>query len=79
MNPSFTSKEFSEFMAANGVQHVRSAPYHPATNGAARDLFRPLNKFFEQGGETKEVVTKVSSFSDDVQKYTTFHNWGNPS
>ena len=24
-------------------------------------------------------MTEVSSFSDDVQKYTTFHNWGNPS
>ena len=24
-------------------------------------------------------MTKVSSFSDDVQKYTTFQNWSNPS
>ena len=33
--PQFTAREFTHFLAANGVQHVRSAPYHPATNGTA--------------------------------------------
>ena len=31
----FTSAEFQFFAKANGFQHVRSAPYHPATNGLA--------------------------------------------
>ena len=56
--PQFTSKEFSDFMAANGVQHVRSAPYHPATNGVAEKFVQTLNKLFEQGEETKEVCDK---------------------
>ena len=29
----FTSHEFQRFIAANGIRHIRSAPYHPATNG----------------------------------------------
>ncbi len=31
----FTSQEFSDFVQANGIRHVRSAPYHPSTNGQA--------------------------------------------
>ena len=29
----FMSEEFTEFLKQNGVRHVRSAPYHPASNG----------------------------------------------
>ena len=32
---SFTSKDFFEFCAFNGIKHVRSAPYHPSSNGQA--------------------------------------------
>ena len=31
----FTSQEFEEFLKLNGIQHYRSAPYHPATYGEA--------------------------------------------
>ena len=32
-SPAFASNEFSDFVKANGIQHVKTVPYHPASNG----------------------------------------------
>ena len=36
--PQFTSAEFASFLEYYGIRHLRSAPFHPATNGAAEKL-----------------------------------------
>lgn len=33
--PQFVSEEFADFLKGNDVKHIRSAPYHPKTNGLA--------------------------------------------
>lgn len=40
--PQLVSKEMSDFLLANGVQHIKSAPYHPATNGLAERFVQTL-------------------------------------
>ena len=38
--PCFISKEFKDFLRKNGVMHITSAPYHPASNGLAERAVR---------------------------------------
>ncbi|RUS88762.1 hypothetical protein EGW08_003479 [Elysia chlorotica] len=33
--PQFSSDEFQNFLCANAIRHITSAPYHPSTNGLA--------------------------------------------
>ena len=40
--PPFTSKEFEDFLSSNGIAHIFSAPYHPASNGAAENAVKTV-------------------------------------
>ena len=42
--PQFTADEFAHFCRQNGIRHIRSAPYHPATNGAVERFVQTLKK-----------------------------------
>lgn len=40
----FTSAEFKEFTLINGINHILTAPGHPATNGQAENFVKTLKK-----------------------------------
>ena len=40
----FTSSEISQFLASNGVKHIRCLPYHPSSNGAAERLVQTVKQ-----------------------------------
>lgn len=42
--PQLVSEEFKTFMEENGIQHIKSAPHHPATNGLAETFVEMIKK-----------------------------------
>ena len=47
--PQFVSAEFGNFCASNGIIHLRSAPYHPATNGAVECMVQTVRQATKAG------------------------------
>ncbi|XP_058809941.1 uncharacterized protein K02A2.6-like [Phymastichus coffea] len=64
--PTFTSKLFEDFMISNGVLHQKTAPYHPASNGAAENV---VNTF---KAKIKILIKEFSSRKEALAKYL-FH------
>ena len=57
----FTSELFETFLKNNGIRHLRSAPYHPSTNGLAERAVQVLKRGLKKmtGGT---IETRVSRF-----------------
>ena len=47
--PQFTSAEFAEFMKANGIKHIRCAPYHPSSTGCAKRFVQTFKRTISSG------------------------------
>lgn len=59
--PCFVSEEFETFLSKNGIKHVTSAPFHPATNGLAERAVQIVKKGLkkEKGGTMASRIAKV--------------------
>ena len=52
-SPQFTSAKFVEFMKANGIKHIRCAPYHPSSNGCAERFVQTFKRAISSGSHRK--------------------------
>ena len=57
----FVSEEFEKFLKNNGIRHISSAPYHPATNGLAKravQIFKAgIRKITD--GSTSDCIARI--------------------
>ena len=60
--PQFCSEEFSAFLKSNGVKHIRSAPYHPATNGLAERFVCTFKQALKSSKGTGKVQQRLDTF-----------------
>ena len=61
--PQFTSVAFQQFMEQNGIQHSRSPPYYPATNGAAERVVQTFKHALRtREKESGSVGQKLACF-----------------
>lgn len=66
----FCSKEFSEFLSKNGIQHETSPPFHPATNGFAENAVKSFKNAMYKS--LNDVRNRNVSFVTLMNRYL-FH------
>ena len=61
--PQFTSEEFALFLKQNGIKHIRSAPYHPSSNGLAERFVQTFKRAMRAGEKDGLPLTlRLSEF-----------------
>ena len=60
--PQFMSNEFDTFMKGNRVKHIRSAPFHPATNGLAERFVQTFKHSMKFSVETISMQHRLDAF-----------------
>lgn len=68
---SFTSLEFNDFCKLNGIEHVLSPVYHPASNGQAESFVKIIKKGLKaimlEGCNKKNIHEKIAKFLFDYR------------
>lgn len=60
--PQLVSEEFKAFMEENGIHHIKSAPYHPATNGLAERFVQTMKQALKSSQNTRSLNQRLSAF-----------------
>ncbi|XP_039519644.1 uncharacterized protein K02A2.6-like [Pimephales promelas] len=60
--PQFTSQEFAVFLQQCGVQHIKSAPYHPATNGLAERMVQTIKHALKTSQRQGSLQQRLNDF-----------------
>lgn len=60
--PQLVSEEFETFMQENGIHHIKSAPYHPATNGLAERFVQTMKQALKASHSTRSLNQRLNAF-----------------
>ena len=76
----FTSQEFGKFCIVNGIRHIRSAPYHPSTNGEAERFVQVFKRALRpQVGNKVDVQAEIFKFPQRYRTIPHSTTGGSPS
>ena len=59
-DPVFTGEEFQWFTSANGIRHVKTAPYRPASNGLAERYVKEVKYALRRADVENMTIGKVT-------------------
>lgn len=61
--PQFVADEFDTFTKRNGIKHVKSAPYHPASNGLAERFIQSLKQSLRASvNDGRSLSQRISTY-----------------
>lgn len=67
--PQLVSEEFESFLRANGIEHIRTAPYFPATNGAAENAVKTVKYAIKNASHGKTHIDADKILCDFLTDY----------
>ena len=71
----FTSQEFKTFVKNNRIQHVTTAPYHPASNGMAERAAQTFKLRLKKATKTNVLVELDRFLFQYMQDHSSYSNW----
>ena len=60
--PQFVAEEFASFVKANGIKHIKSAPYYPSKMGAVERLVQTFKKSMKASAHDGRTHSRLASF-----------------
>ncbi|UYV61912.1 hypothetical protein LAZ67_1007047 [Cordylochernes scorpioides] len=58
----FVSGEFEQFTKVNGIQHTKTSPYNPSTNGLAERYVKEFKNLLRKNNGKDDLETNLQSF-----------------
>ncbi|XP_058024044.1 uncharacterized protein K02A2.6-like, partial [Ahaetulla prasina] len=72
--PQFTATQFEGYLAEEGIRHVLSAPFHPATNGLAERFVRSAKEALSRIRPAIKELHRSRMDLENVQKMVTINS-----
>lgn len=69
--PPFTSSEVKNYLKSCNIEHLTTAPYHPASNGAAERFVRSFKE------RMKKLVSEGKNVNTALKMFMRDYNWRN--